>query len=267
MENTRQYTSTELKQLHTVLYEILEEVVRVCNQLEIPFFMIGGSAIGVYYWNGIIPFDDDIDIGMTRSNYKRFLKEAPKILDDKYFLQCYDTEPHMPYYFAKVRKNGTRYVEHSTKDMRIHQGIFVDIIPFDKIPNYKFLEQIQYKLANFVCEMISYRENPAQSNIHPKIDKIVSKFIHKNILIKCLTLIQTFFNRCNTKYYNNVMIRADHIPVEDLMLLQPAKFGGVDVFVPNHLERYLHFHYPSLKKVLTDEEKKKYSHAPLELSL
>ena len=31
METTRQYTSTELKQLHTVLYEILEEVVRVCK--------------------------------------------------------------------------------------------------------------------------------------------------------------------------------------------------------------------------------------------
>ena len=130
--DTKTYTSLELEKLHTVLYEILGEIARVCKQLDIPFFMIGGSAIGVYYWNGIIPFDDDIDIGMTRRNYERFLRMAPKILDKKFFLQSYESEPHTPFYFAKVRKNGTLFVEQNTKDLNIHQGIFVDIIPFEE---------------------------------------------------------------------------------------------------------------------------------------
>ena len=264
--DTKTYTSLELEKLHTVLYEILGEIARVCKQLDIPFFMIGGSAIGVYYWNGIIPFDDDIDIGMTRRNYERFLRMAPKILDKKFFLQSYESEPHTPFYFAKVRKNGTLFVEQNTKDLNIHQGIFVDIIPFDKIPDNKFMERMHWKLANFIYEIISYKEQPSKDNVHPKIDKLVSRCIPKNHLVRLLKFVQTLFNDSNKHDYNNVMIHNDHIPVEDLEKIQVAKFGNIEVFVPNNLEGYLHRHYPNLRKNLSEEEIRKYTHAPLELS-
>ena len=86
MPLNKTYTKEELQQLHDTLYEILAEVSRVCEKLKIHFFLTGGSVIGAKFWQGIIAWDDDIDIGMKREDYEIFLREAPKILQKKYFL-------------------------------------------------------------------------------------------------------------------------------------------------------------------------------------
>ena len=125
------HTQEELERLHLCLYDILGEIRRVCDLLNIQFVMLGGSAIGVYYWNGIIPFDDDIDIGMKRDDFERFLKEAPQLLADNFFLQWCGSEKHYPLFFAKVRRNGTLFVEENFRDFDIHQGIYIDILPLD----------------------------------------------------------------------------------------------------------------------------------------
>ena len=106
-----EYAPEDLKRLHSELVTILKEIIRVCEILDIPYFIQGGTAIGAYFDQGIVPWDDDIDLGMTRDHYNRFLKEAPAVLAKGYFLQCFDTEPDTPFYFAKVRKDGTLFVQ------------------------------------------------------------------------------------------------------------------------------------------------------------
>ncbi len=140
----------ELTQLHQVLYEILEEIVRICDKHNIPYFVIGGTAIGALYDKAILPWDDDIDIGMKREDYNKFLQIASQELREPYFLSWIHTDPHSPYYFAKVKKNNTLFVEEMFKDVPMHQGIFVDIFPFDRIPNNKLLRKIQYEAVNFL---------------------------------------------------------------------------------------------------------------------
>lgn len=135
----KQYTPEELTQLHQVLYEILEEIVRICDKHNIPYFVIGGTAIGALYDKAILPWDDDIDIGMKREDYNKFLQIASQELREPYFLSWIHTDPHSPYYFAKVKKNNTLFVEEMFKDVPMHQGIFVDIFPFDRIPNNKLV--------------------------------------------------------------------------------------------------------------------------------
>ena len=113
----KQYTPEELTQLHQVLYEILEEIVRICDKHNIPYFVIGGTAIGALYDKAILPWDDDIDIGMKREDYNKFLQIASQELREPYFLSWIHTDPHSPYYFAKVKKNNTLFVEEMFKDV------------------------------------------------------------------------------------------------------------------------------------------------------
>lgn len=56
---------------------MLNSLINALNKHNIKFFMIGGSLIGAMRHKGFIPWDDDIDIGMTRSEYERFLREVP----------------------------------------------------------------------------------------------------------------------------------------------------------------------------------------------
>lgn len=146
----KKYTAEELDLLHTELYDILGETIRVCQKHDIPYFVIGGTAIGALYDQGILPWDDDIDIGMTRENYNKFLKVAPGELGPSYFLSWIETDPHTPYYFAKVKKNNTLFVEEMFKNVPMHPGIFVDIFPFDKIPDNKLLRRIQSEALGFL---------------------------------------------------------------------------------------------------------------------
>ena len=104
----KHYSSQELEKLHEVLYEILAEVVRVCTKHDIPYFVIGGTAIGALYDKAILPWDDDIDIGMKRDDYERFLQIAPRELGQDYFLSWLGTDPRTPYHFTKVKKTTSR---------------------------------------------------------------------------------------------------------------------------------------------------------------
>ena len=107
----KKYTAKELDLLHAELYDILGETIRICRKHDIPYFVIGGTAIGALYDRAILPWDDDIDIGMARKDYNRFLEVAPRELGDSYFLSWIETDPHSPYYYAKVKKNNTLFVE------------------------------------------------------------------------------------------------------------------------------------------------------------
>ena len=267
MKPTITYTQEQLTQLHAMLHEILAEIIRVCEKHRISYFMIGGSAIGVHFWQDIIPFDDDIDIGMMRPDYERFLSVAPQELDGRYFLQTQLSERHMPYYFAKVRRNGTRFVEEVTQQLDIHHGIFIDIIPFDKIPESPRWQRLQWKAANALYECLMASEIPSSPHyVHPVIDRWVVRLLPKRVIYRLLKGVSTCCNRFNKSTYNNVLIHADHIPAADLQHLQTAVFGQQSVTVPDHLESYLHYHYPKLKKHLTQEEIAQYAHGPVEIS-
>ena len=276
MDITMGYTEEELARLHEALYEVLGEVVRVCDILHIPFFMIGGSAIGCFFWKGIIPFDDDIDVGMTRENYNRFLREAPQVLGKDYFLQWMGTEPHTPFYFAKVRRNNTVFVEDISENLPIHQGIFVDVIPFDRVPDSSRKERWQRKLANtllgsFVSkELWQWRyfgkcecEEPKPHGVLSCLfDRLMVMLVPKKTIYRWMEKCQTWYNGKSTRYYNNVMIEADHVEADSIEHLEKVPFGPYEVGVPARLETYLKHHYPTLKKDLTEEERLRYSHRP-----
>ena len=79
----KKYTKEELISLQTELYDILNEIIRICNKFEIPYFAIGGTAIGALYDQAILPWDDDIDIGMTRETIllPNMKERTPRLLE------------------------------------------------------------------------------------------------------------------------------------------------------------------------------------------
>lgn len=274
----KEYTPEELVELHKELYEILAEIIRVCEKCDIPYFIQGGTAIGAFFEQSILPWDDDIDIGLTRNNYKRFLCEAPKELKKTYMLQWVGTDPHTPFYFAKVRKNNTMFVENDFSHLKIHHGIYIDVFPYDKVPNNKILQKFHRLCCNFLnccfmgkdiwmwkymkkCEI----DVPHNRGFIPCfMNWLIDAFFSKKTIYNMLSNAQGMFNSCDTKYYNMVLMPRDHISVESIEHPQNIPFGPLKVWAPSDLETYLRHHYLNLRRDIPKEEQQ--NHRPTYLS-
>ncbi len=272
------YKAEDLKRLHEELYRILAEIIRVCEVLDIPYFIQGGTAIGALYNQGIVPWDDDIDIGMTRADYERFLREAPAHLAPEYFLEWFGSEPNTPFYFAKVKRNNTLFVEEIWRKMDIHHGIFVDIFPFDRIPDNSLLERLHREEAKFWINCFMAKEvwlwrHCGECEIDEPLPKswlscaairIVSSLFSRKTIYRIMTRVLSRYNGWNTKRVNIVRMPKDQIARADIENTVTMPFGGIEVKAPRNIETYLRHHYPRLRPVLPEEEQ--INHAPYHLS-
>ena len=271
------YRDEDLARLHTVLYQILAEIDRVCKKHNIPYFIQGGSAIGAFYNKGIVPWDDDVDVGMTRENYNRFLQVAPEELSEKYFLEWFGTESNTPFYFAKVKMNNTLFVEQIWRGMDIHHGIFVDVFPYDRIPNNPTLEKLHRFRAKFWincfmakqiwlwghCGRCQIDEPLPKSWIGCAAIKVVVSLLSRKAIYNKMCRVLGRYNGCDTEFVNIVRMPKDQIRrryVENTVLME---FGGMQIPVPDNVEEYLRHHYPNLRPVLPVEEQ--INHAPYKL--
>lgn len=271
------YKAEDLTRLHTVLYQILAEIDRICHKHNIPYFIQGGSAIGAFYNKGIVPWDDDVDVGMTRQNYNRFLEVAATELNPKYFLEWFGSEPNTPFYFAKVKVNNTLFVEHIWRDMDIHHGIFVDIFPYDRIPDNRFLERLHRLESKFWincfmgkqiwlwrhCGKCQIDEPLPKSWISCAAIKVVTVLLSRKSIYSYMCRVLGRYNDWNTERVNIVRMPKDQIVRQYIEKPVLMEFGGMQIPVPDNVEQYLRHHYPNLRPVLPESEQ--INHAPYKL--
>ncbi len=130
---TMQYDNETLRRLQLAELDILVAIDDVCRANGIEYFLDSGTALGARRHGGFIPWDDDIDIGMPRDSYDRFLQVAPAALGDAYTVANPATDDRMAGLFAKVWKNGTKFFTAETIEAGVDQGIFVDVFPYDRV--------------------------------------------------------------------------------------------------------------------------------------
>ncbi len=140
-----------LNEHQKVLLQLLGEFDRICRKHNIKFVLFAGSAIGAARHKGFIPWDDDIDVAMLRSDYERFMQAAPKELDEKiYFLQR-EFSAHWPMFFSKLRLNNTACIErYVPKDPKVHQGVYIDIFPIDNLADNRLMQHLQFAASKIV---------------------------------------------------------------------------------------------------------------------
>lgn len=125
--------SDKSRRLKETQLEILLAFDKACRDLGLSYFLDSGTLLGAARHQGYIPWDDDIDVGMVREDYDMFLAKGQQYLGDRYFLQSKVSDPSAPFLFTKVRKNGTRMTEVSVAHHSMHQGIWIDVFPYDCI--------------------------------------------------------------------------------------------------------------------------------------
>ena len=136
-------TYKEMFEINKVQLCIFSEFERICDKLNLNYYIIHGSLLGAIKSKGFIPYDDDIDVGMLRSDYNKLINEGNKVIESGYFVQSYITDKEYPLPFAKIRADNTAFVQPKMKKFNIHQGIYIDIFPIDYYPENKLIKAVK----------------------------------------------------------------------------------------------------------------------------
>lgn len=196
---------SELKKVHEIQLEMALEVKRICEKHAIKYSLIAGTLLGSIRHKGFIPWDDDLDIGMLREEYEKFVHVCSYELDSKYFLQTWESDEGFALPIAKLRRNKTKYVEKNSSYSTLHSGIYIDIFPFDNIERSSAKRIIQknfsYILKRLLLVKMKYKvydENEVlKKNIYKLIDKI-SFLFKKNKIQETLYKVMTSNNKSSS---------------------------------------------------------------------
>lgn len=270
-----------MNKLQENLLEIVLEIDRICRKHDINYFLDSGTALGAVRHGGFIPWDDDADIGMPREDYEKFITVAKEELNDKYFLQIPETEPNYFLTYAKIRKNNTKYVESATKKIKMHQGIFVDIFPYDVLPQdgakerYRYMSKLRYEvyewgvpsLASMPQKNISYKIRSVGRYVKYLIlhlrsrDKLLSRF--NSECIKYNGLVNDRFLTTSFSYGMNSTGKYYLYPV-NILETEDIEFENHKLRISKNIHEYLEITYGSDYMELPPEEDR-YQHNAVEV--
>ena len=148
--------SSDVKKIWAVELDLLAKFDEVCRRNGIKYFIDGGTLLGAVRHKGFIPWDDDIDVCMFRSDFKKLEKVAVHEFQAPYFWQTFKTDIFASRGHGTLRNSVTTAIARENlvngRTMhRFNQGIFIDVFPLDNIPDdsgsaLDFLSGVQIRI-------------------------------------------------------------------------------------------------------------------------
>lgn len=255
-----------VKDVQDKILEVMKYIDKICRNNNITYFIMGGTALGAVRHGGFIPWDDDLDIFMTSNEYKKFKFAFEKEANDLFVIQEWKTTTKYLEY-AKVRMNGTTFIEEQFKDRKdMHHGIYVDIMILHKVPDNILIQKLVYYESKFVTLY-----GLSQRNWVPK-NKVQSFCLNLLGFLPCKYISNIFYKRIYK--YDDLLTEYKYC-----YWITPAKFkSGLfdksffsspvdikfeDTFLlgSNRIKEYLEYRYGNYMKLPSEEEQLEAVHA------
>lgn len=233
---------------------------------QIDYSLLAGSMLGAVRHGGFIPWDDDLDIGMTRANYELFLKACERDLNsEKFDLQTFSTDENYPYPFAKILLKGTYLVEYGHENTKYRKGLFVDIFPFDAVPDGRCSQKLQALLVTTLKKQLILKEiRPNSTNTLKNcvyaVVSIVNKIVSKKTIYHLLYKTQTRYGANRTKKLSNMIgyygYEKETLPTEIFDSYTYIKFENRNYQTVTSYEEVLRIYYGDYMKLPPVEKRR-----------
>ena len=194
--------------------DILKAFIRVCDKHNLEYFLVYGTALGAIRHKGFIPWDDDIDVGMPRADYEKYIQLQSEYEGTPYFIQTFKSDPCYIYNYAKLRDSSTTFLENAFKNHRINQGVFIDVFPVDGMSREEGNREKIGKKNKFIWRQVYFSYLPALRR------KIHKRTWFKDIL---LNIVAGLFYVFDIAHYRNKRVErfVRQVPFEE------AKMAGI----------------------------------------
>lgn len=246
-------SKVELRDAQLLMKTILRDVDKLCRENNIEYWVESGTLLGAVRHKGFIPWDDDIDIGMERSSYEKFLAIANKYLPEDLFLQNAQLDSGVEYSWTKVKHKNSKLVENGNN--KCHEGIFIDIFPYDyyecnfKDKSYMSRKYFEYKYKLIFDSKLPYEQFNSKT-LSQNIKRFIFKSYNKIIIRKSLNEVilerqkkaaknSSRKNRTFLGYGSEVAEFGVLVNSSTIFPLKEIKFENIKVKCPNNNKKYL----------------------------
>lgn len=267
----------ELRKLHAHLLSALLEVDRICRAHGIKYFITGGTMLGAVRHKGFIPWDDDLDVGLRRDEYEKFLSAAKDELDDGFFLQTNRTDPEYSLPYCKLRVNGTKFMNVGDRRQNIHHGAFIDVFPMDAAPAGKLARLAHGNTVYFLKMALLARsrfdpQGTVSGSRMPlfKALRLLLRPFRLGTLMRWTERAMRMFGGRRTGWAVNLCgtygYKREVVPVAFLEEYVLVPFEGHEVYTMKNWDAYLTQIYGNYMQP-PPEDKRSTGHEPVELEL
>jgi lipopolysaccharide cholinephosphotransferase len=247
--NKDDYEDLSLRDAQMIMVDILKDVHELCEKHGLKYFLDAGTLIGAVRHKGFIPWDDDVDIGMLREDYNKFLEIAKNELPEHLFLQTFETDNYYDIYPVpcKVRYNNTILFEAgTTENHKMHNGVYIDVFPYDSLPKHNFIYKIQRMLSyNILKSFKRIKDTPEKLSFKNRITfsfyRLVIKLFPNKRRLKLFNYLTTW-NDVNSEYmgYGVDTYWSEYIyKKSDYFDLAKLEFEGQYFYAPKNYDAIL----------------------------
>lgn len=251
----------ELRELQMIEVEMLIEIDRICKKCGISYCISAGTQLGAIRHKGFIPWDDDADVAFLRPEYEKFRKVCETELDsERFYFQDYRNTPGYRWGYGKIRRKNTEFVRLNQEHMPYEQGVFVDIMPYDNVPDNYILR----KIHNFQCFL--YRKAfwaPLGMMQEKGVKKLSYNILDKIPDDKLYKSFTRFIEKCDRKPTKRIRIFAFPVPGKEHGYLRscferlvPTAFEGVELMGMKDYDTYLSYKYGNYMELPPIEKRK-----------
>lgn len=167
------YIEEQMKRAWAAQMEVLLEIERICQRCGVRYFADGGTLLGGVRHQGFIPWDDDIDIAMTRDAYIRFFQAAQTELPSGWVLRDWSNGGSAPF----ARMINTSHICLETEHLKRFHGcpyiVGVDIFPLDCVPVNSEEDDAWHLLLRFMSSLLGKLEESGEGCITEEAESAI----------------------------------------------------------------------------------------------
>ena len=234
----------DIKDIKTITTDILYDFDVICNENKIEYSVGYGTMLGAVRHKGFIPWDDDVDVIMTRDNYNKLLK-VKSSFEPMYSLMSIDTDKQFTAPLAKIIDNRTELIQKSHAAERVKMGVYIDVFILDTVPKNLRQRKLLYKELFVLQKAWSFCENrPKETD--PLILKKIREIFNKTDFARGFSIWMNYIakRKRNSEVYSNLMYSVynrskEEIGIDNICHLREYNFENIKVSGVENADSYL----------------------------
>lgn len=226
--------------LHNRLLAMAKDFHQICVENNINYYMLGGTMLGAVRHKGFIPWDDDMDFGIPREDYERFISISNQVLPSYYELKFYKNANNSPIHYAKFIDNRTTLIEEEYTDYV--EGLYIDIFPLDGAGNGTFSDKLRMKRIIWLERLVKNKCSTMEKSGIRKIFKAYAKMrkldnLHSSI--EKLITAKKLENSALIANYLGAWFEKEIMPKEIMGIPKLYKFEDAEFYGSEDADSYL----------------------------